>query len=437
MLSQDVVDSLFPPDLPEPDHWEHRYPPRDLPEGAQVTRFSPSPTGFLHIGGVYAATIDVDVARQSGGVYLVRLEDTDQARVTEGATAQFAEAFAYFSIGPDEDDQTGHYGPYLQSARSQVYLTYVRELMRQGPAYPCFATKQDLEEITDADVQAYQSDKADQQSVVAVQAGEQLSEYQALEGLLIPSGNNIAFTLANWDAGSVAGFVTKMNTQAKALGMAHSTFADAAGALAQTVSTPSDLVVLGMTAMKQPAFAQIVARTQATLPVAGIVFNVDYALGQSGIIGIKTGSGLNLGANFLFAASTNVGAFTVVMFGCVMGQPTLDSAFTAAKALIAAMQSQLRVSRVLSQYESVGSYELPWGGRSELLSTADVDLVEWPGTILKQTLRAPSLSISQPIPPGTSEGTLRIILGNYQLDVPLTTRSAMYPPGRFWRLTRI
>ncbi|HEX7264236.1 MAG TPA: D-alanyl-D-alanine carboxypeptidase, partial [Candidatus Dormibacteraeota bacterium] len=195
--------------------------------------------------------------------------------------------------------------------------------------------------ITDADVQAYQSDKADQQSVVAVQAGEQLSEYQALEGLLIPSGNNIAFTLANWDAGSVAAFVTKMNMQAKALGMTHSTFADAAGALAQTVSTPSDLVVLGITAMKQPAFAQIVARTQATLPVAGIVFNVDYALGQSGIIGIKTGSGLNLGANFLFAASTNVGAFTVVMFGCVMGQPTLDSAFAAAKALIAAMQSQL------------------------------------------------------------------------------------------------
>ena len=148
MLSQDVVDSLFPPDLPEPDHWEHLYPPRDLPEEAKVTRFSPSPTGFLHIGGVYAATIDVDVARQSGGVYFVRLEDTDQARVAEGAAAQFAEAFAYFSIGPDEDDQTGHYGPYSQSARSQIYLTYVRELLRQGRAYPCFATKQDLEEIT-------------------------------------------------------------------------------------------------------------------------------------------------------------------------------------------------------------------------------------------------------------------------------------------------
>src|ERR1700733_353896 len=144
MLSRDIVDSLFPSDLAEPEHWEHRYPPRDLPAGAEVTRFSPSPTGFLHIGGVYAATIDVDVARHSGGVYLVRLEDTDQSRVVEDAAAQFAEAFAYFSIGPDEDDLTGRYGPYSQSQRAPTYLTYVRELLRQDTAYLDFATKGDL-----------------------------------------------------------------------------------------------------------------------------------------------------------------------------------------------------------------------------------------------------------------------------------------------------
>ena len=147
MLSQHLIDSLFPPDLPDPELWERRYPPRELPAGAEVTRFSPSPTGFLHIGGVYVATVDVDVARHSGGRYLVRLEDTDQARVTEGAAEQFAEAFAYFSIVPDEDDQTGRYGPYAQSGRAETYLTYVRELLRRGQAYPCFATKQDLEEI--------------------------------------------------------------------------------------------------------------------------------------------------------------------------------------------------------------------------------------------------------------------------------------------------
>jgi glutamyl-tRNA synthetase len=147
MLSRSVVDSLFPPGLPEPGYWEDRYPPRDLPAGAEVTRLAPSPTGFLTLGGVYAATINADIARQTGGTYLVRIEDTDQARLAEGAAEQFAEAFAYFSIAPDEDDQTGRYGPYTQSARAEIYLTYVRDLLRQGWAYPCFATKQELEEI--------------------------------------------------------------------------------------------------------------------------------------------------------------------------------------------------------------------------------------------------------------------------------------------------
>jgi glutamyl-tRNA synthetase len=148
MLSRDVIDSLFPSGLPEPEHCEQLYPPRDLPADAKVTRFAPSPTGFLHIGGVFTATIDADVARQSGGIYLLRLEDTDQARIVEGAAAQFAEAFSYFSIEPDEHGQVGQYGPYAQSARAQTYLTYVRELLRQGRAYPCFATKEELAEIT-------------------------------------------------------------------------------------------------------------------------------------------------------------------------------------------------------------------------------------------------------------------------------------------------
>ncbi len=148
MLSKHLVDSLFPPDLPEPEHWERHYPPRDLPAGAEVTRLAPSPTGFLTLGGVYAATINADIARRTGGTYLVRLEDTDQARISEGAAEQFAEAFAYFSIAPDEDDHTGRYGPYTQSARAEIYLTYVRDLLRRGLAYPCFATKEELEEIT-------------------------------------------------------------------------------------------------------------------------------------------------------------------------------------------------------------------------------------------------------------------------------------------------
>jgi D-alanyl-D-alanine carboxypeptidase (penicillin-binding protein 5/6) len=289
--------------------------------------------------------------------------------------------------------------------------------------------------ITDADVQEYESDKAAQQSVVEVRAGEQLTERQALQALLIPSANNIAFTLANWDAGSATLFVAKMNKLAKKLGMNHTKFADAAGASDQTVSTPTDLLALGVVAMNEAVLAQIVATSDAKLPVAGTVYNVDYALGQSGIIGIKTGSGF--GANFLFAASITLGGFTKTIYGCVMGLPTLDAAFAAAKAIIAAMTPQLHIVHLLSKYVAVGSYELPWGGRSDLLSTANVDLLEWPGMILRQSVRAPALTITKPVPPGTAAGVLNVVLGDYNFDVPLTTSDAMYPPGRFWRLTRV
>jgi glutamyl-tRNA synthetase len=151
MLDRTVIDALFPADLPEPEHWEQRYPARRLPEGAQVTRFGPSPTGFVHIGGVYVATIDRDIATHSQGAYLVRVEDTDQSREVEGALSQFARAFEYFDLHPDEadgDTDHGSYGPYRQSARERIHLTYVRELLRQGKAYLCFATKDELAAIT-------------------------------------------------------------------------------------------------------------------------------------------------------------------------------------------------------------------------------------------------------------------------------------------------
>jgi glutamyl-tRNA synthetase len=149
MLDRAVIDSLFPADLPEPGHWEQRYPPRRLPEGAQVTRFGPSPTGFVHIGGIYTAAIDQDIAGHSGGVYVLRVEDTDQSREVEGALAQFARAFEYFRLQPGEsDDAGGDYGPYHQSGREQIYFSHVRELLRQGRAYLCFAAKEELAGIT-------------------------------------------------------------------------------------------------------------------------------------------------------------------------------------------------------------------------------------------------------------------------------------------------
>ena len=290
--------------------------------------------------------------------------------------------------------------------------------------------------ITATDVQTYQADAADKQSVVEVRAGEQLTEFQALEALLIPSGNNIADALARWDLGSLDAFVGKMNERAMALHMTHTTFVDASGVSPKNLSTPSDLMALGMVAMKQAVLAQIVGLAQAILPVAGAVYNVDYVLGQSGIIGIKTGSGLDLGANFLFAAAAKVDGHTITLYGCVMAQSTLDLAFNATKALIASMLSTIHVRHRLSQFEPVAAYGAPWGSQTQLLSTVDVDLVEWPGMVLRQRLDAPTLVIDKLLRAGTAEGSEHMVLGDYALDVPLVTAGPLYPPGKAWRLTR-
>ena len=291
--------------------------------------------------------------------------------------------------------------------------------------------------ITDADVQSYQADLAEKQSVVEVQVGEQLTEFELLEGLLIPSANNFAETLARWDAGSIDGFVVAMNKRASDLHLTHTTFVDTSGASPESVSTPGDLMALGMEAMRLEVFAQIVAMPQADLPIAKTVYNVDGVLGQSGIIGIKTGSGLAEGANFLFAAIAQVDGHPLTLYGCVMGQPTLARAFAAAKSLIASMKSNLHVRRVIARNQAVASYVTPWGGQSDLVSTVDVDLAEWPGMILRQRLDASTLTVDKPLAAGTREGSEHLSIGDYSLDVELVTGSPLYPPGRLWRLTRI
>ena len=291
--------------------------------------------------------------------------------------------------------------------------------------------------LTAVDVQAYQSDLSDMQSVVKVEAGEQLSELQLLEGMLIPSANNFAETLARWDTGSLDSFVAKMNVRAAALHLTHSKFADVSGASAGSVSTPSDLLHLGIVAMQNDVFVKVVALGQVNLPLAGTVYNVNSVLGKDGILGIKTGSGLNSGANFLFAANASIDGHTIVLYGCVMGLPTLDIAFSSARALIAAMSAALHVRRVIYRNQSIATYTTPWGDQTDLISADDVDLAEWPGMVLRQRLDARQLVIDKPLPSSTVEGHEHVVLGDYVLDIPLVTADPMYPPGRFWRVTRL
>ena len=137
------------------DELEARFPPRDLPAGASVTRFGPSPTGSMHIGGLYASLVSRRIAHQSGGVFFLRIEDTDKKREVEGATALIIQALEAFSLSPDEgevaaDREIGNYGPYQQSARKPIYQSCVRVLLEAGHAYPCFADAEELQALRDS-----------------------------------------------------------------------------------------------------------------------------------------------------------------------------------------------------------------------------------------------------------------------------------------------
>ena len=149
MLTTELINSLFDPMLPDPAHWESHYPQRDVPAGAYVTRFAPSPTGFLHTGGVFTAMVAKNLAHHSGGSYFIRIEDTDQAREVPGSREQFERGFKYFDIESDETDSTSKWGPYVQSKREQIYHTYARDLLTRGHAYLCFCTRDELARMTE------------------------------------------------------------------------------------------------------------------------------------------------------------------------------------------------------------------------------------------------------------------------------------------------
>ncbi|MBQ8322764.1 MAG: glutamate--tRNA ligase [Clostridia bacterium] len=142
-----LADALVPDENVKPlEEYEKLYPERALEKGAQVTRLAPSPTGFMHIGNLYVALANERIAHQSGGVFYLRIEDTDEKRKVEGAVEVIHKSLKYFGVKFDEGaDLCGEYGPYYQRQRAEIYHAYAKELIRKGLAYPCFCTEEDLE----------------------------------------------------------------------------------------------------------------------------------------------------------------------------------------------------------------------------------------------------------------------------------------------------
>ncbi len=151
MTYKELADLIFP-NVKEIKYYEEKYPERNLEEGAIVTRFAPSPTGFVHIGGLYQALVARTVAKKTNGVFFLRVEDTDQKREVENGVTGIVNSLKDFDMGPDEGmisdtEEIGNYGPYKQSLRKDIYQSYAKYLLEQGKAYPCFATQEELDEM--------------------------------------------------------------------------------------------------------------------------------------------------------------------------------------------------------------------------------------------------------------------------------------------------
>ena len=151
MTYKDLADLIFPNIDKTIDDYEKTYPERDLPEGAMVTRFAPSPTGFVHMGSLLASFISRKAAKDTNGVFYLRIEDTDQKREVENGIEGIVSDLNNFKINIDEgalsrDKSIGNYGPYIQSERKEIYQAFIKHLLEQGLAYPCFCTEEMLDE---------------------------------------------------------------------------------------------------------------------------------------------------------------------------------------------------------------------------------------------------------------------------------------------------
>lgn len=268
--------------------------------------------------------------------------------------------------------------------------------------------------VTHAEASSYARRQAAGESLVKVASGELISERQALQGLLLASGNNMADILARWDAGSRSAFIDRMNQTAAELGLTSTHFADPSGLNAASRSTTADLLVLAPAAMADPTFATLVRTRSASIPLNKIK-NTNRLLGRHGVIGIKTGSTSAAGGCLLFAAQKTVAGRVYTIYGARLGAPgpkILTNALANSDALVVAAGKALRVTTLVPAGRAVATLTSADGTLVKLAATQDLTAVGWPG-----------LTYTLALPVGLQPGQIPTVLtarsGAQTVSVPL------------------
>lgn len=276
--------------------------------------------------------------------------------------------------------------------------------------------------ISTTDADNFGMDTVTDQASVELKAGEVLTEYQLLEGLLVHSANDFAYVLATWDAGSVSAFVTKMNAEAATLGMRDSHFADASGFSAASTSTAADILRLASAAMADPAFASIVQMPSVTLPVAGTVGSYTPLVGTTpGVVGVKSGFTTAAGGGDVLAYETSVGGTSFLTLAAVTSQegPTvLETAGNAALNLAKAAAARVVSFTATAPRRRVGRVTAT--GHVVAVTTASAaTMLAMAGDEVHQSvvLRRPAANA----PAGTTVGTASFSMGSQVVTVPVKT----------------
>lgn len=292
--------------------------------------------------------------------------------------------------------------------------------------------------LDSSDVALYQKYLAENGSVVPVNNGEQITEYQALQAMLLPSANNIADSLANWAFGSQSAYLSYANNYVSSLGLSQTHVADGSGFSPNSVSSAHDLVILGETLLANPVLADIVSQSQADIPVAGTVNNVNWLLGSGGVNGIKTGNTDQAGGCFLFSAKRSVGNQQVEIVGAIMGAPDSSSpsqAIEASQNIIDGSNNNFQVVHAVKAGQSVGTYKAKWGVSSSVVAKSDLSVLIWNSTQPAAAVKLDKLSA--PAAQGKTVGSITLKIGQKSQSVPVVLQQKIASPSAFWRIFHI
>ncbi len=293
---------------------------------------------------------------------------------------------------------------------------------RQGPSITLKAS----------DVAIYHQYVAEDGSVVPVQAGQQISEYEALQAMMLPSANNIADTMAIWAFGSLSAYTNYANNFVKSLGMSQTTISDASGFSPSTVSTAADLFRLAQAALANPVLSDIVDQRLAQTSAFGTIYNINTLIGIDGIVGIKTGNTDQAGGCFMFAAKHTIKGQDRTIIGAVVGDSSLYAALGDGQNLIEQADANFRLVEPVKAGQVVATYKTAWGS-SQAVAQKDVKLLVWQDKMVSITK---SLSqVRAPVAAGRAVGTLKFSAGNQSQSTTLVMKSGLPGPSLTWRLT--